>query len=39
MRAGTFPVQVNITARCVAWRAAEVDAWCESRQRTQEAAK
>lgn len=31
MRAGTFPQPVMVGARSVAWRAAEVDAWCESR--------
>lgn len=31
IRAGTFPQPVMVGARSVAWRAAEVDAWCESR--------
>jgi prophage regulatory protein len=31
MRAHQFPQCVLVGARSVAWRAAEVDAWCESR--------
>lgn len=31
IRAGTFPQPVMVGARSVAWRAAEVDAWCERR--------
>lgn len=31
IRARTFPQPVMIGARSVAWRAAEVDAWCASR--------
>ncbi len=31
IRAGTFPQCVMVGPRSVAWRAAEVDAWCESR--------
>jgi len=31
MRAGTFPQSVMVGSRSVAWRAAEVDAWCEGR--------
>lgn len=31
MRAGTFPQSVMVGARSVAWRAAEIDAWCENR--------
>ncbi len=31
IRAGSFPKPVMVGARSVAWRAAEVDAWCESR--------
>jgi prophage regulatory protein len=31
MRAHQFPQPVMVGARSVAWRAAEVDAWCESR--------
>lgn len=31
IRAGTFPNSVMVGARSVAWRAADIDAWCESR--------
>lgn len=34
MRAGTFPGSVRLSARAVAWREADVLAWCASRTRT-----
>lgn len=36
MRARTFPLAVKISARAVAWRAADVFAWCESREQAGE---
>ena len=39
IRAGTFPPPVMVGARSVAWRASEVDAWCENRPTKQGAAK
>lgn len=31
IRSGSFPKPVMVGARSVAWRAAEVEAWCASR--------
>ena len=33
-RAGTFPGSVRLSARAVAWREAEVLAWCAARTKT-----
>lgn len=40
LAAGTFPAPVKLSARSVAWRLSEVEAWIESRQsaRTSKAA-
>ena len=32
LQAGTFPAPVKLSARSVAWRLSEVEAWIESRQ-------
>ena len=34
MRAGTFPGSVRLSARAVAWREADVIAWCAARAST-----
>lgn len=34
MRAGTFPGSVRLAVRAVAWREAEVLAWCADRTKT-----
>lgn len=34
MRAGTFPGSVRLSVRAVAWREAEVLAWCAARVKT-----
>lgn len=34
MRAGTFPGSVRLSVRAVAWREAEVLAWCADRTKT-----
>jgi prophage regulatory protein len=34
VKAGTFPAQYELSANRVGWKESEIDAWCESRVRS-----